>query len=139
MLKIDYLDYFEQLLKIIYYFLLFTFYGSFEVNLFTIHIIVIRNGKIVWKKVWYYLSGWTWVPEDTSAQVTSAFIKCKHLICRNISSFSCSDINLFWIDHACYKLCNIWLLLLENNFMNYYYTGALYWREKLILKIDDRW
>ena len=125
--------------QIIYYFLLFTFWGSFELNLFTIHIIVIRNGTIVWKKVWHYLRGWTWVPEDTSAQVTSEFIKCKHWICRNIPSFPCSDINLFLIDHACYKLCNIWLLLSENNFMNYYYTGALYWREKLILKIDDRW
>ena len=44
--------------------------------------IVIRNRKIVWKVVWieYYLH-WTWVPEDTSTQATSAYIRCKHWMC----------------------------------------------------------
>ena len=66
--------------------------------------IVIRNGKIVW------------VPEDTSTQATSEYIKCKHQKYRkikatilfiwpaywstDISSLYYSDINLFLIDYA---------------------------------------
>ena len=30
------------------------------------------------------ICGWTWVPEDTSTHATSAYIKCKHWICRKI-------------------------------------------------------
>ena len=30
------------------------------------------------------ICSWTWVPEDTSTQATSAYIKCKHWICRNV-------------------------------------------------------
>ena len=30
------------------------------------------------------ICGWTWVPEDTSTQATSAYIKCKHWIHREV-------------------------------------------------------
>ena len=33
----------------------------------------------------------------------------------DISSFFCSDINLYFVDHAWCKLCNKWLLLFENS------------------------
>ena len=79
-----------------------------------------------------FICGWTWVPEDTSAQPTSEYIKCKDWMCRKtkttvfsmrpaswstgISSFYYSDSNLFLIDYSWCKLCNIWLLLpFENN------------------------
>ena len=66
-----------------------------------------------------------------STQATSAYIKCKHWMCRkiktfvfflwpaswsaDISYFCCSGINLFLIYDAWWKLCNIWLFLCENN------------------------
>ena len=94
------------------------------------------------------ICGWISVPEDTSTQVTSEFIKCKHWLCRkikttvffmwpaswrtDISSFYYSDINLLLINYACCKLCNIWLLLFENNSSSYRYTGASHWRKTLV-------
>ena len=30
------------------------------------------------------ICGWTWVPEDTSSQATSTYIKCKHWIWRKV-------------------------------------------------------
>ena len=30
------------------------------------------------------ICSWTWVPEDTSTQATSAYIKCKQWICRKV-------------------------------------------------------
>ena len=48
----------------------------------------------------------------------------------DIYSFYYSDINLFLIDYACCKLCNIWLLLFENNSRSYHYTGSSHWRKK---------
>ena len=63
----------------------------------------------------------------------------------DISSFYYSDINLFLIDYTCCKLCNIWLLLFENNSRSYYYIGALHWRKNIVVVvtqdrvIDDNW
>ena len=54
-----------------------------------------------------------------------------------LSSFYCSDINLFLIDHTCYKLCNIWLLLFENNSKIYHYTGAAHWRKNNVAVITQ--
>ena len=64
--------------------------------------------------------------------------ECKHSMCRkikatvffmwqaswstDISSFYYSDINLFLIDYACFKLSNIWLLIFENNSRAYHYS-----------------
>ena len=92
--------------------------------------------------------GWTWVSEDISIHPTSELIKCKHWMCHkikatvffmwpdswstNISSFYYSYINLFVIDYACCKLCNIWSLLFENNSRSYHYTGAWHWRKTIV-------
>ena len=43
---------------------------------------------------------------------------------KNISSLYYSDINLFLIDYAYCKLCNIWLILFENSSRNHHHTGA---------------
>ena len=48
----------------------------------------------------------------------------------DISSFYYSDINLFLIDYVCCKLCNIWLLLLENNSRSYH--NALIIQDRVI-------
>ena len=97
--------------------------------------IVIRNEKIVWKVVCLSITcRSTWVPEDTSTQATSAYIKCKHWLCRKVRMvkttvfFICDllfgaliDLNfiililMFLTYHAWCKLCNIWLFLCENN------------------------
>ena len=69
---------------------------------------------------------------------------CDQLFGAQISSFYYSDINLFLIDYACCKLCNVWLLLVENNSRSYHYTGALHWRKNIVAVIaqdrviDDR-
>ena len=101
-------------------------FGNGKLNDF----IVIRNGKIVWKVVWieYYLR-LNLSSRRYYNQATSEFIKCKHLMCRNISPFYYSDINLFLVDYAFCQLCNIWLLLFENNSRSYHYTGASHWRK----------
>ena len=49
-----------------------------------------------------------------------------------ISSFSYCDINLFLVDYACCKLCNIWLLLFEKKSRSYHYTGASHWRKNIV-------
>ena len=70
-------------------------------------------------------------PKILVYQTTSEYIKCKHwqywkikttalFIWQtswspDISSFYCCNINLFLIDYVWCKLCNIWLLLFENN------------------------
>ena len=94
------------------------------------------------------ICGWTWVPENTSTKATSESIKCKHWMCRkikttvffmwpasrstDISSFYYTDITLFLIDYAWCKLCNIWLLLSENNSRSYHYTVASHWRKDIV-------
>ena len=55
----------------------------------------------------------------------------------DVSSFYYSDINLFLIDYACCKLCNIWLLLFENNFSSYHYTGASHWRKNIVAVVTQ--
>ena len=57
----------------------------------------------------------------------------------DISSFYNSGINLFLVDHACYKLCNIWLLLFKNKSRSYHYTGpgASYWSENSVAVITQ--
>ena len=96
---------------------------------------------------------WTWVPEGTSTQATLEFIECKHWMYRkikttvffiwpaswsnDISSFYYSDIYLFLIYYACCKLCNIWLLLFENNSRSCQYTGASHWRKRIVAVITQ--
>ena len=55
----------------------------------------------------------------------------------DISSFYYSNINQFLIDYACCKLCNIWLLLIENNSRSYNYTGASQWRKNIAVVITQ--
>ena len=60
------------------------------------------------------ICGWTWIPENTSTQAVSEYIKCKHWMCEkikatvffmrpdpwstDISLFYCSDISVFnWL------------------------------------------
>ena len=94
-----------------------------------------------------------WVPENTSNQATSEYIKCKHWRywkikttvlfmwptswSPDISSFYCSDINLLLIDYAKCKLCNKWLFLFENN------SRSLTLEEKnccsCYSRLGDRW
>ena len=90
---------------------------------------------------------WTWVPEDTSTQATSEFLKCKQWMCpkikttvffmwsafwsTDISSFYYSDI-LILIDYTCSKLCNVWLLLFKNNSRSYHISGALHWSKNIV-------
>ena len=112
-------------------------------------IIVIRSRKSESS----IICSWAWVPEDTSTQPTSEFIKCKYWMYRkikitvffmwlafwssDISSFYCSGINLFLVDYTCCKLCNIWLLLFRNNSRSYHYTGASHWRKNIITDITQ--
>ena len=88
---------------------------------------LIRNRKVVWK-----VFAAAEVPQDTSTQATSKYIKCYHLNVREnqnncifscdnplgtlVSLFYCSDINVLpnSIDDAQLELCNIWLLLVED-------------------------
>ena len=53
----------------------------------------------------------------------------------DLSSFYYSGINLFLTDYVCYKLCNIWLLLFENNSRIYHYTGASQLEKKTFLQL----
>ena len=55
----------------------------------------------------------------------------------DMSSFNYSDINLFLINYSCCKLCNIWLLLFENNSRSYHYTGASLWRKNIVAVITQ--
>ena len=55
----------------------------------------------------------------------------------DVSLFYYSDINLFLIDYACCKLRNIWLLLFENNFSSYHYTGASHWRKNIVAVVTQ--
>ena len=59
---------------------------------------------------------------------------CDQLLGAPISLFYYSNVNLFLIDYVCCKLCNIWLLLFENNSRSYHYTGASY-RRKIIVAV----
>ena len=44
---------------------------------------------------------------------------------------------MFLVDYACYKLCNIWLLLFKNKSRSYHYTGAPYWSENSVAVITQ--
>ena len=55
----------------------------------------------------------------------------------DISSFYSSDISLFLINYTCCKLCNIWLLLFENNSRCYHYTGVSHWRKNIAAVITQ--
>ena len=48
-----------------------------------------------------------------------------------------SDIDLFFIDYTCCKLCNTWLLLFENNSRSYHSTWASHWRKNFIAVITQ--
>ena len=105
--------------------------------------------------------GWTWVPKDTSTQATSACIKWKHLMCWKVRIVKTPvffigdqlfgalihlyyfDVNLFLIYDAWCKLCNIWLLLWENNsssitILELINTGGKYCCS-YYSRQDDRW
>ena len=62
---------------------------------------------------------------------------CDQLLGAVISSFYYYDIDLFLIDYACCKLCNIWLLLFENNSRSYHYTGLSHWRKNIVAVITQ--
>ena len=49
-----------------------------------------------------------------------------------MSSFYYSDINLFLIDYACCKLCNVQLLFFESNVRSYHDTGDSNWRKNIV-------
>ena len=49
-----------------------------------------------------------------------------------MSPFYYSDINLFLIDYARCKLCNIWSLLVENKSRNYHYTAVSHWKKNIV-------
>ena len=55
----------------------------------------------------------------------------------DIPSFYYSDINLFLIDYACCKLCNIWLFQFKINSRSYHYTGASHWRKNIVAVITQ--
>ena len=44
---------------------------------------------------------------------------------------------MFSIDYTCCKLCNIWLLLIEDNFKSYRYTGVSHWRKNIVSAITQ--
>ena len=116
------------------------------------YFIVIRNKKIVWKVVWveYYFR------LNLSTQATTAYIKCKHWMCWKVRMVKTTIffifnqllgalyLNLFLIDDLLCKLCNIWLLLCENNSRSITIpklnTGGTYccsyYQDKVI---DDNW
>ena len=54
-----------------------------------------------------------------------------------MSSFYYSDINLLLIDYDYCKLCNIWLLLFENNSMSYHHTGASHGKKTIVAVITQ--
>ena len=58
---------------------------------------------------------------------------------QDISLFCYFDINLFLIDYAWCKLCNIWLLFFKNNSRSYHYTGASHWRKNIVAVITQDW
>ena len=68
---------------------------------------------------------------------TTVFYILYYSGCTDISSFNYSDINLFLIDYACCKLCNVWLLLFENNSRSYHYSGASHWRKNIVAVITQ--
>ena len=83
---------------------------------------------------------WTWVPENTSTQATSEFIKCKHWMYRNISLFYYSDVNLLLIDYACCKLCNIYGCPSSRTTPGDHYTEASRWGKNIVAVITQkRW
>ena len=53
------------------------------------------------------------------------------------SFFFFFDINLFLIDYAFCELCNIWLLLFENNSRSYHYRGTSHWRKNIVAVITQ--
>ena len=52
-------------------------------------------------------------------------------------SFYYSGINLFLIDYAYCKLCNIWLLLIENNSRSSHCTRTSHWRKNIVAVISQ--
>ena len=63
------------------------------------------------------ICGWTWVPEDTSSQATSTYIKCKHWIWRKVRMVKTTvlfiwdqllaaliDLNFITLILICFKL-----------------------------------
>ena len=117
--------------------------------------IVIRNGKIVWKGVWiecylrlnmssrrYSFPGCLSIHQMLTLNVPgsqnsqNSLNNCIRYIrpafwSTDISKFYYSDINLFLIDDAGCKICNIWLLLFESNSRTITIldlnTGGKYW------------
>ena len=96
-------------------------------------IIVIRNGKIVWKVAWSgIICGWTWVPEDTSAQATSAYIRCKHWMCWKVSMvkttvlFTCDQLlgALIYFNFIILILICFWLMISGVNYVIYGCSSA---------------
>ena len=66
------------------------------------------------------ICGWNWVPRDTSTQAASAYIKCKHWICRKVRMVKTSvlfiwdqllaaliHLNFFALILICFKLITV--------------------------------
>ena len=105
--------------------------AKFSVIVFSCFV-VIRNGKLVWKVVWfdyylqlnlssrrYYYPGYLRIHQMETLKVQENQNNCIFMWPTSWgpdkSQFFCSDINLFLIDYARRKLCNKWLLLFEKN------------------------
>ena len=72
-----------------------------------------------------------------SKQLYSIYSLCDQLPGAMTSSFYYSDINLFLIDYAYCKLCNISLLFFKNNSRSYHYTGVSHWRKTIVAVITQ--
>ena len=87
------------------------------------------------------ICGWAWVPEDTSTQAITAYITCKHRICRKVRLVKTTVLfmwdqllaalihfNFITLISICFKL-----MMPEVNYVIYTYSSArttgvsLYW------------
>ena len=75
------------------------------------------------------------VPQKSSNANIECVGKSKQLYClcdQLLGALIYIHFNLFLIGNACCKLCNMWLLLFENNSRSYYYTEDSQWRKNIV-------
>ena len=78
------------------------------------------------------------LPHNSSNQNWTLYFLCDLLLAElTYLSFYYSGINLFLIDYAYCKLCNIWLLLIENNSRSSHCTRASHWRKNIVAVISQ--
>ena len=107
---------------------------SMEYKVYSVvFIIVIRNAKIVWKVAWIgIICSWTRVPENTSTQTTSAYIRCKHWMCWKASMvkttvlFTCDQLlgALIHFNFIILILICFWLMMSGVNYVIYGCSSA---------------